>query len=51
MSLSLARTEIVTAVSSLVVAISPAASGGSFTGFTVIVTVAVSVPPLPSLIV
>ncbi|MBA7673103.1 hypothetical protein ES703_81291 [subsurface metagenome] len=51
MSLSLARTEIVTAVSSGVVAESSVATGGSFTGVTVIVTVAVAVPPLPSLIV
>ncbi|MBA7673101.1 hypothetical protein ES703_81289 [subsurface metagenome] len=49
-SASLARTSTVTAVSSGVVAESSVATGGSFTGFTVIVTVAVAVPPLPSLI-
>ena len=40
-----------TGVSSSVVAVSSWATGGSLTPATSIVTVAVSVPPLPSLIV
>jgi len=47
-SVSLPRTSIVTATSSSVVALSSFATGGSFSPPTVTVTVAVSVPPLPS---
>ena len=50
-SVSLVKTATVTGVSSLVVATSLVATGGSLTGSTVTVTVAVDVPPLPSLIV
>ena len=48
-SVSLASTSMVTATSSLVVSASSPATGASFTALTVTVTVAVSVPPLPSL--
>ncbi len=50
-SLSLARALIVTGTSSVVVALSVTATGGSFTGVIVTVTVAVDVRPFPSLIV
>ena len=48
---SLARTSIKISMSSSVVAESFLATGLSFTGFTVTVTVAESVPPFPSEIV
>ena len=48
-SVSLDNTSIVTGVSSSVEALSSLASGSSLTEATVMVTVAVSVPPLPSL--
>ena len=51
MSESLSRTETVTALSWSVIAASFTAIGSSLTGFTVIVTVAVSVKPSSSLIV
>ena len=50
-SLSLARMEMVTGVSSSVEVASFTATGASFCALTVTVTVAVDVPPLPSLIV
>ena len=50
-SVSLPRTGMVTAVSSGVLTRSFTASGASLLGVIVTVTVAVSVPPLPSLIV
>jgi hypothetical protein len=50
-SLSLASTVTVTAVFSGVVALSSLATGAPFTGLTVTDTVAVAVPPLPSLTV
>ena len=50
-SVSLASTVTVTGVSSAVVLVSFTATGGSFTGVTVMFTVAVDVPPWPSLIV
>ena len=50
-SKSLLNTSIVTGVSSRVVAVSSTATGRSFTAVTVIVTLAVAVPPWPSLIV
>jgi len=48
-SLSFAKTLMVTALSSVVVAVSATATGASFSGFTVTATVEVAVPPLPSL--
>ena len=50
-SVSFARTAMLTAVSSAVVAASSTATGPSFDGVTVTLTVAVAVPPLPSPIV
>ncbi len=50
-SLSLASTFTVPGVSSSVVNTSSLATGGSFTGLTVTCTVAVAVPPFPSLTV
>ena len=50
-SVSLARTFVTPAVSSAVVRVSSTATGGPLSAVTVTVTVAVSVPPLPSLIV
>ena len=50
-SLSFSRTDVVTALSSAVVAESAAATGPSFTAVTVTLTVAVAVPPWPSRIV
>ena len=48
-SLSLPKTAMVTGVSSLVVTLSSTAVGSSLTGVTVTVTVAVALPPLPSM--
>ena len=48
-SLSLPRTSNVMAASSDVVMLSSTATGGSLTGSTLTVAVAVAVPPLPSL--
>ncbi len=50
-SVSLASTLAMPEVFSLVASVSSTAFGASLTGVTVTVTVAVSVPPLPSLIV
>ena len=50
-SVSFVSGEILTAMSSSVVALSLAATGGTFTFNTETLTVAVSVPPLPSLMV
>ena len=50
-SLSFARTAIVAAVSSAVVAVSVTATGPSLAAVTVTLTVAVALPPLPSPIV
>ena len=47
-SMSLPKTLILTAISSLLMALSSAASGGSLTGLMVRLTVAVSIPPFPS---
>ena len=50
-SVSLPSTGTVTGVSSAVVSVSSTATGLSLTGVTVMVTVAVSVPPFPSVMV
>ena len=51
MSVSLVRASMMTEASSLVVAVSLLAVGASLTGVTVTETVAVAVPPSPSLTV
>ena len=50
-SLSLPKTSMVTGVSSLVVAVSSRAVGSSLAAETVTVTLAVALPPLPSMTV